>query len=165
MVLVQVAHNSCLCIFTASNPWQVSPIPPPSLPSGSFSTSTSGPTAATGMYVVFMVVPYRSCLIVFHGDFISVFHIAAKKQKRETNILRCGRCRQPRPPRNPQGLVLWVQCDNCHKLFHTICVSSEMDLDDDEFWCFWCLDVWFSFDDVLASKEVQSQNKLICVTK
>ncbi|XP_054458905.1 uncharacterized protein LOC129094669 [Anoplopoma fimbria] len=61
-------------------------------------------------------------------------HMTAKKKRCEKRILRCGRCRQPYPPKEPEGLVLWVQCDNCHKMFHTICVSSEMDLDDDEFW-------------------------------
>ncbi|XP_034736598.1 zinc finger BED domain-containing protein 6-like isoform X1 [Etheostoma cragini] len=65
----------------------------------------------------------------------------ATKNKWEQKILRCGRCRQPQPPKDPEGLLLWVQCECCHKLFHTICVSSEMDLDEDEFWCFWCLDV------------------------
>ncbi|XP_031138212.1 zinc finger BED domain-containing protein 6-like isoform X2 [Sander lucioperca] len=71
----------------------------------------------------------------------STSDIAAKNKKWEKKILRCGRCRQPHPPKDPEGLLLWVQCECCHKLFHTICVSSEMDLDEDEFWCFWCLDV------------------------
>ncbi|XP_068581146.1 uncharacterized protein [Cebidichthys violaceus] len=101
----------------ASNLWQTSsmPLAPPSAGSSS-SSSTAEPTASTG-------------------------HVAAKKKKCERQILRCGRCRQPHPPQDPEGLVLWVQCDNCHKMFHTTCVSSEMDVDDDEFWCFWCLDV------------------------
>nr|XP_040039477.1 uncharacterized protein LOC120823507 isoform X1 [Gasterosteus aculeatus aculeatus] len=71
----------------------------------------------------------------------TVAYQAAKKERLEKKLLRCGRCRQPYPPKDPEGLVLWVQCDNCHKMFHTICVSSEMDLEDDEFFCFWCLDL------------------------
>ncbi|KAM6938404.1 uncharacterized protein PEZ65_004686 [Lycodopsis pacificus] len=103
-------------IVEASNLWQTSSMPLASPSPGSSSSSSAEPTTSTG-------------------------HIAVKKKKWEKKILRCGRCRQPYPPKDPEGLVLWVQCDNCHKMFHTICVSSEMDLDDDEFWCFWCLDV------------------------
>ncbi|XP_026179816.1 uncharacterized protein LOC113140229 [Mastacembelus armatus] len=98
----------------ASSLYQNSFIPTAPLSSGSSST-TAGPTTSTD-------------------------HIAAKRTKM-MRILRCGRCRQSYPPCDPEGLVLWVQCNNCHKLFHTICVSSEMDLDEEEFWCFWCLDV------------------------
>lgn len=65
----------------------------------------------------------------------------AERKLQKMNILRCGQCRQNYPTKDPEGLVLWVQCDNCHKMFHTICVSEEMDLEEDEFWCFWCLDV------------------------
>ncbi|KAK2880502.1 hypothetical protein Q8A73_023200 [Channa argus] len=32
---------------------------------------------------------------------------------------------QPDPPESSEGLVSWVQCDNCSQWFHTICVGSE----------------------------------------
>ncbi|XP_051282727.1 uncharacterized protein LOC127378127 [Dicentrarchus labrax] len=57
----------------------------------------------------------------------------------------CGQCREPDPPGVcSEGLVPWVQCNKCAKWFHTICVGWE-ELDKDEFWCFWCLDMFDKF--------------------
>ncbi|XP_028430494.1 uncharacterized protein LOC114553485 [Perca flavescens] len=75
------------------------------------------------------------------GPTTSTGHTAAKRRL-EPTVWRCGRCREPEPPEAPEGLVSWVQCDNCHKWFHTTCVSWEEDeLNNNEFWCFWCSDV------------------------
>ncbi|KAM4620718.1 uncharacterized protein ACJ7VT_007344 [Polymixia lowei] len=66
-------------------------------------------------------------------------HTAPKRQRTE-KIWRCGRCKQPDPPQESEGLATWVQCDNCHKLFHDTCVELEKEQDGTGFWCFWCLD-------------------------
>ncbi|XP_032390430.1 uncharacterized serine-rich protein C215.13 [Etheostoma spectabile] len=75
------------------------------------------------------------------GPTTSTGHTAAKRRL-EPTVWRCGRCRQPDPPAPSEELVSWVQCDNCHKWFHTTCGSWEEDeLTNDDFWCFWCSDI------------------------
>ncbi|XP_078145703.1 uncharacterized protein LOC144542555 [Centroberyx gerrardi] len=56
------------------------------------------------------------------GPTTSAGHTAGKRRQ-EPTVWRCGRCRKPDPPESSEGLVSWVQCDNCHKWFHIICGS------------------------------------------
>uniref|UniRef100_UPI003AACBCED uncharacterized protein n=1 Tax=Centroberyx gerrardi TaxID=166262 RepID=UPI003AACBCED len=53
------------------------------------------------------------------GSTTSTGHTAGKRRQ-EPTVWRCGRCRKPDPLESSEGLVSWVQCDNCHKWFHTI---------------------------------------------
>ncbi|XP_037640141.1 transcription factor 19-like [Sebastes umbrosus] len=47
-------------------------------------------------------------------------------------------CREPDPPGSSEVLVSWVQCDNCHTWFHTMCVDWDEELDDDDYDYFKC---------------------------
>lgn len=115
-----------LFFFTASNQQQASVTL-----SSSSSSLTAGPTTPTGSVI------HMDCLCMPRvGD-------TAGKIRQEPTVWRCGQCRKPDPPESSDGLVSRVQCDNCHKWFHTISVGWEEELDnkDHDFWCYWCLDV------------------------
>ncbi|XP_074487588.1 uncharacterized protein LOC141765488 [Sebastes fasciatus] len=65
-------------------------------------------------------------------------------EEMEETVWWCGRCRVPDPPESSEGLVSWVQCDNCHTWFHTMCVGWDEELDDDDddyFKCNLCPDI------------------------